>query len=181
MPPKPEPAEYGPARRVGSQDRAAAARRTATGRLVEELVDWRPWEEYRERYLSECNDGINDPEPCELRLVDLAAPSPLEHPIVAAMLRELSEYAAEARHPLLKDQAGMGRLALDCRGRSGLGDRDLVDSCGSASGRPCHRSARRCARAARRDEGAWCGRGVGPAGRRAQAVTAPFEALRSPA
>jgi len=109
IPPKPGPAQYGPTRRSGHEDEPVAARRAATGRLVEELVDWRPWEEHRERYLwDEYNDGINDPEPCELRFVDLAVAPPLDHPIVAAMLLELSEYAAEAAgQRLLPDRAGM--------------------------------------------------------------------------
>lgn len=73
-----------------------AARRNLAERLVRELADWRTWQEHRELYLwSEYNDGVTDPDPCELRLVDLAEPAPLEHPYVVALLKELGEYAAE--------------------------------------------------------------------------------------
>ncbi|WP_237310479.1 hypothetical protein [Streptomyces sp. AMCC400023] len=78
------------------QDKALFARDELANRLIRELADWRTWEAYRERYLwDEYNDGITDPDPCELRLVDLVVPTPLEHPFVAALLQELGEYAAE--------------------------------------------------------------------------------------
>ncbi len=85
-----------PAAGTSPQDTAVAVRKGLANRVIRELADWRTWEAYRERYLwSEYNDGITDPDPCELRLVDMVAPIPLQDPKVIAMLQELGEYAAE--------------------------------------------------------------------------------------
>ncbi|MGK5450823.1 hypothetical protein [Streptomyces radiopugnans] len=85
-----------PAGRASARDKAVATRDELANRIIRELADWCTWEAHRERYLwSEYNDGITDPDPCELRLVDLVVPAPLQDPSVAALLQEVEEYAAE--------------------------------------------------------------------------------------
>ena len=64
--------------------------------MVDELYQWRAHRDHVESYLmDEYNDGITDPEPAPVRLVDLAASPDLEHPVTCGMLRELGEIASE--------------------------------------------------------------------------------------
>ncbi|WP_405535164.1 hypothetical protein OG787_11950 [Streptomyces sp. NBC_00075] len=60
----------------------AALRGVRMNQMVDELYQWGTHRDHIESYLmDEYNDGITDPEPAPVRLVDLAASPDLEHPV----------------------------------------------------------------------------------------------------